>query len=429
VTPSPPAVARQPPTVQGHAPSVSAPEGDTVPLLQRDLEHPLAEPAETEGPPLRLDRSPRTPSKSSPGLHRQAVRQTAARSPKRSYTGLALGLFALVVVATAALLYARPKAKPPAVATAEKKELEAPEQRQRQRVTLALDPPDATVKIDQLPTMRDDLYLDQGSSHVLVAEAPGRIAQRLSFDVKAGLELLVRLGRTLALPLPDDADAASDELTARYPARPASRDEIARAFAKLERYGGCLALLGYGEGGARRANGGRPSSGAMSGCIRLVDEASSLQPETAKLHAAGMVYLQKARSNHGRPPLAKLLAEFRSAYLADRTRWQLEELSRQEADEGQTAAWHMRRVTLAAQAWVRGARGGSSKLASCHQALLDFAGRSPKDMARVVGAEAFMKAADELVALARAKAGRGSEAAALTGCRRLVEAFNALVAG
>jgi hypothetical protein len=124
-------------------------------------------------------------------------------------------------------------------------------------VTLAVDPADASVQIDQLPALRDDLFLDQGKSHVLYATAPGRISRRFSFEAKTDLDLSVYLGRTLALPSPEDPEPSASELSLRYPANPASRDEINHAFAKLDRYARCLALLGYTEGDARK--GGHPA--------------------------------------------------------------------------------------------------------------------------------------------------------------------------
>jgi hypothetical protein len=312
-------------------------------------------------------------------------------------------------------------------------------QREQHKVTLAVDPAEAVVQIDHLPAMRDDLFLDTGASHVLQASAPGRITRRFSFEAKSDLELSVHLGRAIVPPSPADPGPSPGELAAHYSANPASRDEINHAFAKLERYARCLVLLGYADGEARKGgNPAVPSNSDMSGCVQLLDEANTVPPVMFQLHAAGVAYLQGVQSGQSPSTLHKLLAAFRSGFLDERTGWQMEELSRQEKDEGQTAAWHMRQVALAAQAWLRHGKAGSiparglkesrAGLDETHQALLEFAKQSPKAMAQVAGGDAFLRAAQEVVTLARGEPGRRSEsAAALVACRQLIAAFNALV--
>ena len=172
----------------------------------------------------------------------------------------------------------------------------------------------------------------------------------------------------------------------------------------------------------------------MSGCVQLLDEANTLSPTMFQLHAAGVAYLQGVHSGQGPAALRKSLASFRAEFLAVRADWQMQELARQEKDEGQTAAWHMRRVALAAQAWLRSSKTGSAqrvkqsraKLEACQQDLLEFSRRSPKVMAGISGAEAFARATVELVALTQGKTDKRPEAA-LTACRRLLNAFNDLV--
>jgi hypothetical protein len=297
-------------------------------------------------------------------------------------------------------------------------------------VALALDPPQASVQIDGLPVV-GDLLLDEGTSHVLLATAPGRISRRLSFAVKAGLELSVPLGRTLPLPSPADPEPSPAEQAWRYPARPAVRGDIDRAYTKLDCYANCLALLGYGEGATPAA---MPGQAEMSGCVQLLDQASALTPTMAPLHATGLAYLHAVRSGQSPGACQRALLSFRAEYLAVRAGLELEELSRQEADEGRTAAWHMRRVALAAQAWMRrsrlrvvSAQDGKetrARLEEYHQALLEHVATA---RARLAGADAFATAAQELVTLARSGTGKRSAAAALAACRRLFAAFNALV--
>jgi hypothetical protein len=312
---------------------------------------------------------------------------------------------------------------------------------EQHKVTLAVDPSEAVVQIDQLPAMRDDLFLDASKFHLLHATAPGRITRRFSFEAKTDLELSVHLGRSLPLPSSADPGPSTREAMgewAHVPANPASRDDINHAYMKLERYARCLALLGYADGEARKGgNPAGPSNSDMSGCIQLLDEASTLAPLMFQLHAAGVAYLQGVHSGQSPASLSRLLASFRAEFLAERFNWQVGELWRQEKDEGQTAAWHMRRVALAAQAWVRQSKAGSAsrgakesraKLSEAHQALLEFAQHSPKEMAHVEGGDAFVKAAQYVVALVQGESGKRSEATpALAACRQLLTAFNSLV--
>ena len=396
-----------------------------IPLLARDLEHPLAEPSRTASPSIELARPVRT---SSAVMPRRQVSQELAR-PSRLWQRLAmvLGVVALMVGVRVVIIYLRPAAGTVAPTA----------QQQQHKVTLAVDPADANVQIDQLPALRDDVFLDQGKSHVFHATAPGRISRRFSFEAKTDLDLSVYLGRTLLFPSPADPDPSPSEWSVRYPENPPARDEINHAFAKLERYARCLALLGFAEGEARK--GGHPagpSNSDMSGCVQLLDEANVLSPVMFQLHTAGVAYLQAVHNGQSPSALHKMLAAFRAEFLATRTDWQMAELSRQEKNEGQTAAWHMRRVALAAQAWLRQSKAGSAnargvkegraKLDEAHQALQKFARHSPEAMAHVTGADEFMKAAQEIVALAKGESGRRSEVA-FAACRQLVTAFNALV--
>jgi hypothetical protein len=127
-----------------------------------------------------------------------------------------------------------------------------------------------------------------------------------------------------------------------------------------------------------------------------------------------------------------MAATFRAEFLAARAAWQFEELSRQGKDDGQKAAWHMRRVALAAQAWMRsqkaqaqGADSRSARLREYQQALVDYAQGAGPEIASITGASDFMQVAENIVALARGK--KPSEFAALDAVRRVLLAFNALV--
>jgi hypothetical protein len=302
-----------------------------------------------------------------------------------------------------------------------------------------VEPTEASVQVDHIPVTRDDLLLDAGTPHVIHVAAPGRITRRLSFEAKPGLELSLRLGRSLPLPSPTDPEPSRAELAASCPEDPVAREEINQAFAKLGSYGRCLAMLEDSDGNSRKGgNRGGPRGGEIGRCIQLLDEASTLPPNMSELRAAGEAYLRAATSGQGGWVLHKLLATFGSEFLALRVAWQMEELAHEEADGGQTAAWHMRRVALAAQAWLRqgkaplsslrGLEDRRAKLDEYHRALLDFAKRSPREMAQVAGADAFLQAAQSVVALARGQTGKRQEAAAaIAACRQLLTAFNALV--
>ena len=402
--------------------SAALPDQASVPLLAEDRGRaprpPAAEP---------IDRFGRSWPRSDAA--RKAEAHDGILSPRNlSRMGKALGLLALLMVALFAYRHFRTTRRVNALT----------EHRTQCQVVLAVEPSEATVHADHLPVTRDDLLLDEGTSHVLHVAAPGRITRSFSFQAKPGLELSVHLGRVLPLPSATDPEPSRAELATSYPNNPASSEEIARAFAKLDRYARCLALVGYTDGDARKdANRAGPSGAEIGRCIQLLQEAAGLRPEMPQLHAAGGAYLQSAA--RGEPgALHRLASAFRAEFLAVRTAWQMEELSRQETDEGQTAAWHMRRVALAAQAWLRqgkappalarGATDRRAQLDEYHQALLNFTQHSPTKMAQVSAADEFMKAAKDVVTLARGQTGKRQDGdAASAAYRQLVVAFNALV--
>ena len=367
---------------------------------------------------------------------RSVVRQrpTMAPAPAKPSRGvsrlwLALAAAALIVVAPFAYRHLRPAGNKAAPAA----------HRELYRVTLAVDPATASVQIDQGPATRDDLPLEPGTTHVVHAAAPGRITRNFSFEAKADQGLLIRLGRTLPLPSPAEPDPSPSELAVGYSPDPPPRESIDHAFAKLDRYARCLALLGYAEGDTRKGgNPAGPSNSTMSACVQLLDEANTLAPPMFQLHTTGAAYLQAVHGGQSPAALRKLLAAFRAEFLAVRFDWQMSELSRQGTDDGQTAAWHLRRVALAAQAWVRqsrvpsaaarAAKDGQTKFDESYQALLEFAEHSPKAMAQVSGADEFMNAAQELVALTRNEPDKRHDVVvAFAACRRLLAAFNVLV--
>jgi serine/threonine protein kinase len=382
---------------------------------------PLAEPAVIDAAPLELERPVRTPRAISSSV--RLAPDPAVPSHSKRWIAIAMAVVGFVVIGRVAVSHLRSSQRSNAAAAA---------QPRHHRLTLALDPSDANVQIDQLPAPKDDLFVEHGRPHVLFAEAPGRIARKLAFNATTELTLTVRLGRKLPLPVLDDPDPLPLELAVRYPTSPASRDEIARAFAKLGRYAKCLALLGYGEGSHAKAT--VPSASDISGCVQLLDEASSLSPEMFQLAAAGRAYLQGARGIEDGRPVPKLLLSFRAYFLAVQADWQMEELARQEEDEGQSAAWHMRNMALQSQLWWRKGRAHGSrrtpeadraKLKRAYDELHGLAQHSPLQMANMVGAESFMKSAADMLAVANEP--RAKLESSLHACRELLAALNAMV--
>jgi len=425
---------------QGNAdPFAPPPDSETSPLLADDLDRPLAlrqslgrrPPSEPRQEPREIvvEESAR-PRPAAKGKRTMApVRLLSARARSRLVT--ALLLLATAVGARVAYTYLRPSAD------------DRPEAGRGVacKVHLTVDPSQASVQIDHAPATLRELSLDSGAPHVLNATSPGRVTRRFVFDAKPGLELLVHLRHTLPLPSPTDPPPLSAELGADYPDVPRPQTEIEHAFAKLERYADCLAMAGDASAESKaeskaesRKGGGR---GRLRGeelalCQRLVGEAGAAEPTMSELQTAAEAYLGAAQGGQKLDVVGRMAATFRAEFLAARTAWQFEELSRQGKDEGQKAAWHMRRVALAAQAWLRShkapGQGGderSSKLREYHQALLDHAHVAGPEIAHIAGANDFMQTAENVVALAHAK--KPSEFAALDAVRRLLSAFNGLV--
>jgi hypothetical protein len=307
----------------------------------------------------------------------------------------------------------------------------------KQQISLVVEPKAASVQIDHVPVKEGLLPIDTGRPHVLNAAAPGRITRRFSFQAKPGMKLAVRLSHTLEVPGPTDPPPLPAELDTDYPGSPRPAEEIDEAFAKLRHYADCLPLLDdqMAEGKKSRT---RPRDELLEPCKLAVTEAADSEPVFAGLQSTGEAYLD-ALSKGARPEaLAKMAAAFRGEYLAARSIWQIEELSRQEKDEGQGAPWHMRRVALATQAWLRSRRATPAapqvvesrraKLDAAFASFMTFVRRTPQALAQTSGATDFVSAAEEAVALANGAGGRKpTEFSALDATRRVIATFNALV--
>ncbi len=428
-----PSVQRRPTGIAD--PFAPPPGSESPPLLADDLDRPLAL-RQTKGrrpPPSEPHERPREIVVEDSARPRRAARGRQTMAPERLLSSRArsrlvkaLSLLAVAVVARVAYSYLRHT------------DGDVPSVRHgaMYKVRLMVEPSQASVQIDHVPTTQRELSLDSGAPHVLNAAAPGRVTKRFAFDAKPGLELSVHLGHSLPLPSPTDPPPLPAELAADYPDDPRPQVDVERAFAKLDRYADCLALADEAGGGVKegRKAGARARlrGEELALCQRLIAEANAAEPALPELQTAAEGYLSASQGGQKLDALGRLATTFHAELLAARASWQREELSRLGKDEGPRAAWHMRRVALAAQAWLRALKAPGSvseerttKLREVHQALLDYAQGAGPEMARITGGTDFLQSAEGVLALARGK--RPGEFAALDATRRLLSAFDALV--
>jgi serine/threonine protein kinase len=306
------------------------------------------------------------------------------------------------------------------------------------KVALLLDPADTNVQIDHIPTSRREVELSAGAPHQLNATAPGRVTRRFSFKATAGLKLVVRMSHLLAVPSPLDPPPVAAELSMRTFESARSSEEVDGAMAKLDKVAQCLATAGDESGSDKPGARARLHGEDLARCKSLVHEAHGMAPAMAALESAADAYLAAVQSGQKLETVTRAGASLRAELLAERSAWQWEELALQEKMDGRKAAWHMRRVTMAAYAWLRSMKANppapqtvseqASALNDSFNAFLAYAEDSRDEMARMAGANDFMKAAQETVAVARPGDGKPrSEFAALSACRRLVNAFNVTV--
>jgi serine/threonine protein kinase len=436
----------------GADPFAPPPDSTIAPLLANPLDrsvsfHPspamrrAPEPERFESPPPRA--RPATPPRERPiAAPRRDVAPARERDiapvpeplrppKKRPWLLIAIALLVLAVGVRFGL---------PALRSAGQGGL-SPKRGDRHKLLLAVEPREASVQIDHIPVTAGAFPLDSGPQrpHVLNATAPGRVTRRFSFTMTSDTKLGVRLSHTLGAPSPTDPPPLPAELAADYPDSPRPAAEIDSAFAKLDRFAECLAVASDPAADDRRGGAhGRLGSEDLALCQRLVNEASSTEPALPELQAAAEGYLAAVRKGQKPEALAGLATTFRAEFLAARTAWQMEELSRQGKDEGQNAAWHMRRVALAAQAWLRARKASPSdtqagetqraRLQEYFQTFTNHIRSTPQALANTHGGSDFLSAAEELLALANGQGGRKpSEFAALDACRKLLAAFDALV--
>ena len=200
--------------------------------------------------------------------------------------------------------------------------------RRQRQIFLSVEPGDASLQIDHVPAAKGELSFESGTSHVLNAAAPGRVTRRFSFEAKPGAKLSVRLGHSLPLPSPTNPEPLPAELAAGYPDDPRPADEINRAFAKLDRFAECLALIGDANGEARKGNRVRLRGDELAQCQRVAREAAATEPAMSELQAAAETYfaaIQTGRKNRGRQQNGCDVS--RGISHEARTAWQMEEVA------------------------------------------------------------------------------------------------------
>ena len=427
--PAPPASSERRRSGASADPFAPPPDSETSPLLADDLDRPLAlrQPASRQ-PPIEPRREPleivvEETARAHPPGKRTMAPERLLSSRARARLVFAVSLLAVAIGVRLAYTYLRPSAD----GTSPIRHGPAC------KVQLTVEPSLATVQIDHVPTNQRVLSLDSGAPHVLNATAPGRITRRFDFEAKPGLALTVNLRRALPLPSPTDPPPLPSELTADYPDNPRPQADIDRAFAKLDRYADCLAMAGdAGAEGKKSSGRGRLRGEELALCQRLVAEAGVTDPAMAELQTAAESYLAASQGGQKLEAIARMCSAFRAEFLAARSAWQFEELARVGKDEGQNAGWHMRRIALAAQGWLRAhkiqgqvADEHAAKVREYHKALVDDTQGAGAEMARIGGASDFLQATETVAALARGK--KPSEFAALDAVRRLLLAFGALV--
>jgi len=309
------------------------------------------------------------------------------------------------------------------------------------KVTLVLDPPDTSLQIDHIPTSKREIELDSATPHLVNATALGRLTRRFSFEAKPGVNLVVRMNHLLVSPSPLDPPPAPAELSVSYPESPRPAEEIDGALAKLDKYAQCLAAAGdssEGSGSDKAAARVRLRSEDLARCQTLVHEAHELVPAIPSLESAADAYLSAVKTGQKLDAVMRAAAALRAELLAARSEWQWQELALQEKLDGRKAAWHMRRFALGANAWLRALKSDppapesvnerANALGDIYTMFIDYAESARAEMARTTGANDFMKAAQDTMAVVRPSDGKPrSEFAALSACRRVVAAFNALV--
>jgi len=411
-------------------PFAPPPDSEQTPLLADDGDHPLA--VRRDPPrPVPIDELAQEPVHEAvdEGVD-EAVGGSAPRPRRRAAakkfsarTGIAVASLLLVAALGASIAGSYLRKQQPGQAKAGSGKKYA--------IRLVVEPSQASIQIDHVPTAARGLTLEGGVHHEINAAAPGRLTRRFTFDSDGSGVLSLRLGRQLPLPSATDPPALAAELTAEYPDEPRSVADIDRAFDKLARYADCLAMIGDAaldgkKSGART----RLRKEELALCQRSVAEAAAGEPALPEMQAAAESFLEASQNSQKADTLGKLATRFRAEFLASQTAWEMEELARQGKDDGQKALWHMRRVVLAGRVWMRALRtsvqdSSGSTLREYQQALADFAQGSTAEWGHVSGSADFLRASQTVALLSRDK--RVSEFAALDGCRKLLSAFNALV--
>jgi|GEM_PF-1711459 len=416
-------------------PFMPSPASGIPPALAREGFEPaagrstFAQDLPAEAAPLRLGMSSRARA--------QARDKGASMAPsarrRRGLPWLALvgGAVVLAVAGLVAVKVRRPQ--PVALSSAPPEEI--------QKFRLHVYPAAAKVEIDHVPVSARELPLDSGAprAHLLHVAARGHVTRTFTFTATAGMNLEVRLGRTIPVPTPEDPPPLPTELAVDYPEDPRPAAEIDSAFASLDRYSSCLAGAAKVIAEARTSGEREYVRGEhFAPCRRLVEESQGADKGFPSLKNTALAFVLAAQAGKKAETLNRFAARFRAEFLAERAFWQMQELARTGKDDGQGAAWHMRRVALAARTWVRARRSGANggragdeqgaKVDAYVQALVRFVREGKQALGIVRGTDDFLRVAQELAALARPQGERRvSDAAAYEACRKILTEFDALV--
>jgi hypothetical protein len=413
------------PAAPSPEPPAHAPEVHVIPGPLR--EDGVAPRLAAAPPPLRLDMSSRAMALARDrGARTQALVRPRRRIPRWAIVAAA----AMVVMVL--VLIVRPERRPPAppVATPPPREVV-------QSYFLRVSPEGATVTIDHLPVSARELPVDSGPprAHLLRVAAPGHVTRSFTFTATAGKELVVRLGHTLPAPAASDPPPLPAELAAGEVdnARPAP--EIERAFAMLGRYADCIAAVPRIDAALKLGASGIAEGAEFAPC-RALAEIGAREPRFPSLYPAAAAYVAAVGKGEKTGTLGRLASRFHAEYLAERALWQWQELASIGQEEGRKAGWHLRRVALAARAWVRAGGSGPNnrglvearekKLTASLQALADWVRSGQQDLGEIRGADDFLRSVRELLALARAGK-RPNDPASYAACAKLLTDFDALV--
>jgi serine/threonine-protein kinase len=465
--------AGKPPTTESRAPapppvgaSAFAPPDDTEELkldVAVDPAPPRSSarlPALTAAPPVRPTPPPR--GRGMTGIHREGGGLATMIKLVAVIAVLGAGGFALYRYLTLGYVLSPP---PPRSA----------------QVTVQVTPATAELTLDGAPLAEPRFATEVGKARRIRAFAGDRLTLE-EVITPAGAEvapLVLHLPHRLQPLVPGVLAPAAD----RGPAGGGA--ELDAALAKLARYGDCLGPLARALAASRdgylRTSGGserklraspppevapipvdvagscrstleraRSEAPALAGIddpaaalMPAVDDLAALANEVGNYYRGGKHRVDDLR--WGRRKHGELVAAYERAWTAHqqlaavvaarRAWWEERELAELKERSGEDAHWHLRRLALAAQAWLSAELAGApaaaagarlTELGAAFGAARDYAKAHAAELAAIEGAAAFLTAAGETVAAAGA-GGRAAADQALPLHNRSIELFDAMV--